>query len=329
MTSEKRVVRPYRGTDQFQAILDESRVLIGSETLEPGQRASVSSSSYRNDPLRLVLASEERVNETNDIARRSAQKLGISPHDVEFVVIASSPGLRLMTVPHRRRLSADDAIPACVMMSRETGTDALEAPSGGLDLEVCFALAETLEPRPLTPSRKGTWLGRTTFALRTELGELGFTPQPLTPEFREARGIPAATLRYITVEHDALFDPELSDAIEVYVDDELLNHISRANSQPSAIVFQRQLFVDVVTAIVTELRGGDVRQLNLAELDGTVLGRLVALVAGHGPAQDETEVLRQIALNQLMSEPALFLARAEARAGLKDDLRRAIQGDHR
>lgn len=326
MTSERRVVRPYRGTDQFQAILDRSRLHIGPEIVGPGQRASVSSSSYRNDPVRLVLASEEDVAETNIIARRAAEELGIAPHDIEFVVVATSPGLRLMSVPHRQRLSEEGAIPAHVMMSRETGTDALDAPSGGLDLEVCFALAEALEPRPLTPSRKGTWLGRMAFALRTELGELGFTPQPLTADFREKHGIPSATVRYITVEPDALFDAELADAVEVYVDDELLNHISRANNQPAAIVFQRQLFVDVVAAIITEVSGGSDR-LNLAELEGTVLGRLVELVAGRGTTDDQTEALRQTALNQLTSQPALFLARAEARAGLKDDLRRAIQGD--
>jgi hypothetical protein len=325
VTSEKRIVRPYGGIARFQAILDSTRLHVGPVVVEPGRSASITSSSFRNDPVKLLIGSDAVMDEVRAEARAALDDLRLAPGDIEFVVVATSPALRLLDVVHRRTLDSPDAVPTHIVMSAEGGTRALEAASAGLDLEVCFALAEELTPRPLAPWRRGTWLGRCRFGLRTELGEIGFTPQPLTEQMRRDNGLHPSTMRYIVVDHEALFDADLADAVDVYVDQELLAMMSRSAHTAGAAAFQRQLFVDVVAAVVTAVAGRD-RALELAELEGTVLGRLVGMVAGRGKDDAETTVLREVALRQLANEPHVFVARVEGVAAMKDDLRRTIQG---
>src|SRR5690606_15842814 len=145
---------------------------------------------------------------------------------------------------------------------------------------VSFCLADEQPPRPLRPRRRGTWLGRVRFKLSTQLGELGFTPRRLTSEKRAELDLPDTTIRYVEVDPTALLDEELDDAIDLYVDETILAYLGQAPDSASARSFQRQLFVDVVSAVVRaapKVEGFDT--LELAQMEESILFRIVDAAA--------------------------------------------------
>ena len=328
MSSEKRVVRPYVGVDAFQDMLGSFRLRIGPEALEPGDHRTVTSSSFTGDPVRLIPAPGDHLDRLRSESVDAVRQLGLALSDVDLVVLASTPYLRLLDVVHRVSLDDPAAIPADLVLDADS-TLALRTPSGGVDIEVCFVVNAHQPPKPLHPWRKGTWLGRIRFELRTELGELGFTPQPLTADRRAQFALPDATVRFVQVSWDDLVGEDMSEAVDLYVDETLLTLVNSSPHSPGALAFQRQLFVDVMAAIVREAGRADIAEWDLADIDDTVLGRVVAVAAGPGPKSEPSEEKRarmEHAFHLLKEKPEVFLARLEAAAAPRNDLQQTITG---
>lgn len=329
MTSEKRVVRPYKGVDVFQEVLASAHVRIGGRSVGPGERLTMSSSSFLHDPVIVALGEDEDdVEKKRRVVVEAAETMGIDPGHLELLVIASTPYLKLLDVVHQERLDRVDAIPRDLKLIRDD-VQALRTPSGGCDLEVAFVLSEDQPPEPLRPRRRGTWLGRVRFKLRTDLGERGFTPRRLTPEKRAALRLPDGTVRYIEVDADALLLADIDDAVELYVDETVLAFLDQARDSVGARLFQRQLFIDVVSAIVRAAQRIDgFEGLELAEIENSALLRIVEMAALLDVC--DTEVQRNVrleeALKLLKNQSELFVARVEAAASVRDDLVATIRG---
>ena len=56
MSRERRLIRPYRGVDRFQLVLDELYVEFGDRQIFAGGLATTSSVDFVSQPVRLVLA---------------------------------------------------------------------------------------------------------------------------------------------------------------------------------------------------------------------------------------------------------------------------------
>lgn len=331
MSSEKRLLRPYVGLDAFQDILDEFRLVVGglkADALQP--RLSLPATSFLHDPTVLLLAgSQDAAEEALRRATGAAEELEIPPSDVELVVLASTPYLRLVDIVHRCPLDDLEALPQKItMVGDDEGVRALRAPIGGCDIEAFFVLRRSQPAKPLRPRRKGTWLGRIRFTLRTEMGELGFTPRFLTAAIREEHGLPDDAIRFVDVNVDALMEGDIHEAVELYVDEELLTQLNQSTNTPGARAFQRQLFLDAIGAMVRAARMTPFADVELVELEGTVLGRLVD-AAARGPAGEsdaQRVARREHALVLLKEEPEVFISRLEAAARPRDDLRTVIAG---
>jgi hypothetical protein len=332
MSSEVRIVRPFVGVERFQAILDTWSVHIGPDQIAAGDHAVIGSSNYLGIKPVLVMAQEEAGAEAvRNAARQTAEELGFDPDDVEVLVIASTPFLRLADIAYRKPLSASDAIVPSTVLGGDADTvlRALEAPNGGCDIDVFFILANGTDPKPLAPSRKGTWLGRAQFSIRTELGELGFTPIPLGSEERENLGISAETIRYVEVSQQDLMSEQLSDVVLLYVDEKLLAHLNQSPHSPAARSFQRQLYLDVMSAVVrAAVRNDDFEQLQVSDLDDTFLGRVVDAAADirKGDTKETVQKRRESALHHLKKQPEKFMAALEAKVTPRDDWKSAIGG---
>ncbi len=329
MSSETRVIRPYTGVDRFQQILDGFRLRCGPDEIEPGTSRSIPSSYFLETPVVLLSPSEIDLPILRAAAVAAATEVGLEATDIDLVVSASTPYLRLLDVVYRANLGLPDAIPESVTLTSGQ-TRALQTPSGGLDLEVCFALNQSLSPRALRPHRLGTWLGRVNFSLRTELGELGFTPRPLTKEEKTALGLPPETVRFVRVDASALMADDMADAVEFYVDEVVLAVLNSGPNTAGARTFMRQMFMDMMAAIVQTVRSNDVADIKVADLElsdveGTVLGRVLYAAAGTLPREGR-EIRRQIALDQLKNEPQLLLSHLEASARFDEDLQQTITG---
>lgn len=142
----------------------------------------------------------------------------------------------------------------------------------GFTLTVALVLLHDLTPEPLRPYMAGTWLARRDFRLSPEQEETSFTPKHLTKAVREDFDLPEGTLRFVNVE-GALDHDDLADAVDVYLDEEVLNLLLASPSEPGAIQIQTELAVQateaVAVAIVKELGegGGAVTPDSLAAYD--------------------------------------------------------------
>lgn len=331
MSSERRIVRPYVGLERFQSILDKWFFRIGPEQLEANETRTVPNSSFLHDPGVLVCAPDEDVlQDVRKEAVAAAEAVGLDAKDIELVVLAATPYLRMADVVYRRGLSEPDAIPLDVRLEHGDAVRALETASGGCDIDVYLSLADALPTEPLKPSRRGTWLGHVRFSLRTDLGDLGFTPLPLTSEKREELKLGDDVIRFVEVNADALMEENLADAVELYVDEEVLAVLNQTPTAPAARFFQRQMFLDVIAEVLRVVpQISPEGSLTLASIDNTVIGRIVDAAAGRGrrgETEDEMTGRTEHALGLMLHDPGRFMTLVENAAAPRDDLKAAIGG---
>lgn len=324
MSSERRTVRPYVGLGRFQHLLDGFVLRLGAETVSPNQSALVRASDLVAIPL--VVSSNTGCGEVMGQARAAAQDLNLEPSDIDFLITMSTPYLRLLDLAHRATLDEADAI--CDDMSfMSAQARALATPTGGCDVDLYFVLNAHRPSEPLRPSRKGTWLARTRFHLRTELGELGFIPQPLTDEIRAEKGLAKDTIRYVEIEPELLLDEDLPASVTLFLDEHLLAILNGTPNTSAARSLQRQLFLDVIGAVLRDAPGKD--GLELADLDGSVLGRIIDAAAGAGTRGEDGDAgtaRREAALADFKTRPSRFMARMEAKVEPRDDLKASLLG---
>lgn len=277
MSSEHRVVRPYLGVENVQAVLDRVVLEFGDRRLEPGQRATTTTLQFLTEPMTLTFAAsvEEHEEFVADL-RRAVAGMGLSVAEVELVLVLASPRLKIADVAWRKRLpDLESGKPQVLVASAAERSPALQAPFGGCHATLHVVLARSGDPVPLRPSRRGTWLARCSYRVATDLGEIGFTPLVLTDEIRAEHGLGPETLRFVDVD-DPLLPGGADDALAVYVDSDILARLAANPSTTGSRFFQRQLFLDAMSAAIH----GSSRLMHQADVsyaDGeeSFLGRLV------------------------------------------------------
>lgn len=331
MSSERRLIRPYVGLEPFQDVIDSLVMTLGPTVVQPGSKARVEIGSYLSDPpaVRLPADSTVDLDTLRSDTARALDELGFDPSAVEFVAIVSSPYLRLSTVVHQKKLS-EEWLPERISL-RPTGVSVptFSSPGGGCDVEVCFVLAAPQAVKPLRPSRRGTWLGRGDFGLRTDLGDVGFTPIPLTADLRDQKGLSKNTVRFVEVDVEALFASDPSEPVRLYVDKHLLLTAKANETGAGSLAFQKQIFLDAVQAIVVELhRASRLEQENFSSVRDSVLGRILSSVGGvaAGDTSDEASTRGNATFQTLVDHPDVFIANVEAMIAPAADFERSILG---
>lgn len=185
MPSEQRLVRPFVGVELFASALADASVRLGPVRIDDGQRVHVPSSSLQHDPPVLSWGRAVAGEDLRNTLVEAAARADLEPDQLELLVVASTPYLRIADIAHRAAISVPGSIPDELDLRRlEPRPRAIQTPMGGCDIEVYVCLSRSLPRQLLRPSRKGTWLGRARFSVRTELGELGLSPVPLTADLR-------------------------------------------------------------------------------------------------------------------------------------------------
>lgn len=320
MSSETRLVRPYVGGDEFQRMLDGCTLRCADQTIEGGSEAAVGLEEYLNFPFTLEL---DRVDWS--LGSEGASALGLEASDVDLLVLAVAPRLRFVDIVFRSDLPSIDPSLRQIPLSDEQRPRALRAPHGGADIQVFFCLNRSRDPRPMQPWRRGTWLGRQDFRLRSELTGSGFVPIRMTDDDREQLGLPRDTVRYTTLDDGDPFDTDpASDMVKLYVDGDLLDRLAVSAGTPAGRQIQQQLFLDAATAIVfaAQRRFRESPELGTQHVDdfrGSLAHRIVEYVAGRGGDASSKE-RRQNALRQMRDDPVVLLAHLEARTGIRREL---------
>jgi hypothetical protein len=316
--SELHEIRPYAGVDDIQDALCVVKLEFGDALIENRGRSTVSGRAYLRERVGL------RIGETQEDSKlfvkhlkATVEQADLDPAQCELVVLASTSRLKISDIVWRSRISElNDLGPLIKIAVGEERPRALQTPFGTFSINVYVVLAEQTAPRPLRPWRKGTWLAKAEFVVTTGLAEISFSPIPLDAETRERLALPPASVRYVLVTEPLNPDPPW-DALQLFVDAELLSSLAENPHTVGARAFQRQLFVDAMTALVYKASS----QLNthhepidLEDLEGSLLWNVLRRTVGAAPdglvSRDERNAMNLL-LHTLSDEPAKVAAVVE------------------
>lgn len=315
MASERFDVRPFRRATAFDRVLAGCSMLFGQTRVEPGRRGVVSPTRFQTEQVRLRLApSAKALHRVATALTEAAAELDIAPDELEMVLVASTPRLKLAEIVWRCPLSDLWSGSHDIKIGDgDTRPAALQAIHGGAQFDLYLALSVEQQRRPLHPWRKGTWLARARFTFSTGLDGISFTPIRMTEEVRSHLGLPSGVVRYIDID-DPLLPGTDRSSVRLYVDEALLADVARAPRTPIARSFQRDLFLSAVSAIANEAalaiaRSGKLPTLD--EIEGSLVDRLLRRAAG--PPDDPAEHRRALEyhLNVLARQPEMFRSHAE------------------
>jgi hypothetical protein len=308
MSSETRVIRPFTGVDHFERMLADARLFVGMDGHEAGSRVTLSTEDYLTRPIELALATEgEQFENALDHLATGLQDLDLQGPDVSLIAVASSPTMKMTDIVANESLANPRQISRVIPVADRQRPRALMAPRGGCNLSFFVYLNRSLEATPLRPWRKGTWLARADFRLRSDLGASGFTPRPLDDEQRDRLELHRKTVRYVEIDDESLISESADlSTLEVWVDADLLAQLNVNSKTPAAETFQRQLFIDAVAAIVYSASRLLENETYL-DLEETLVGRVIDLVAGDKASNEA----RDACVSMIKNGPARFVALAE------------------
>lgn len=324
MSSETRTLRPFSGLAPFEDALSRPLLHFGEDICTPGSSIAVAIDRHTFQLRRVVIewAPEEAFDDFQKDLLQGADNLGIPRSDLVLLVFAKTGYLKqvdlLKTVP----LSDLESLERYIDLSSPR-PKSLMAPQSGFVVEALVVLGRTLEPAPLKPWRKGTWLARSTFGVDTSLGKNLYRPLPLTEQVRDELGLPAKTVRYVYLgDHDPLgpFAGQPEQPI-LYIDEDVLAEIQTSVSSPVSKAMQYDMALDFLTAVLYESsRNPDLREMAVADLEGSLLGEIIRRIAG--PSESEQAKL----LGLIRSDPHKAVAHAEAAIDMAKPLIESLKG---
>lgn len=247
--SESALVRPFSGIDEADVPLDAVRLTVGSVEYEPGA-VVLSEDDLASSSFKLTLPDPDEL-------LKGVQNSVVPDVDCGFVVVATGRTHRTshvlqQTYAHKGGYDAE-------LVLNRADAELIFNDRAGFSLTLAVVLMHDLTPEPLRPHMAGTWLARRDFRVSLEEEETAFSPEPLTPELLDFYKLPAGTLRYVHVE-GVLDGDDLSEAVFVYVDSEVLNLLLDSPTDASVVQMQIELAIQVTEAVAQaisrELREG-------------------------------------------------------------------------
>lgn len=323
MSTFMRTVRPFVGLDALQRLLDaDATLLVGADVVEPDGTLTLTLEGFLLRDVVLQLgATDERYEEIVDALEARCAELGYATDGVELAVVASSPYLKISEVLARRRVAEMRGGDRRIALHGPPRPRALQSPRSGCSIDVYLVLSQHVEPRPLRPYLKGTWLAHVSFTLSSELAPIGFTPRPLTPEIRQKYLLPDETVRFVTFEdEESPLDADSSEtALLMYLDADMLAKMAVGSSKPGSQLFQLELFLDAVRTIVDRAHADErLFGSTLDDLRNTLMGRLIEGVSKRpGVSNEQRRIDMENALELLKIRPLSFLGRVEATIGYR------------
>lgn len=308
MSTSERVVRPFAGSAALDEFLMGARLLVGTEYVTAGGRRHLSDGDYLSDPVGVDFGSVSTRREALIALEAEGE---YSTADLEVVILATSPFLKIAEVLHRRPITdlLMDNDGTCSFTGEERPA-ALRAYKSGCTISAYVCLARALDPKPLSAWRRATWIAMTDWRLSTQAGAVGFVPLPLTDAVRQAEQLPAGTLRFLRIdESPAHLDTDV--ALEFYVDEVVLRDLNVDPRSARSIALQRQLFVDAIGVIAGAFRADEeLAHYTWPEVERTLIGSVIEAVSGSKPTTPPAErVQRNTALLKMLQDQNSGLAR--------------------
>lgn len=323
MSREVRTVRPFQIGDSLDRVLEDAVFRFGADECSAGSRIQVDDvDDYRRRRAELAWASEDGFEYFKTSISNMVAAIGIDPGALALLVTTATGYLKITEVVFCHPLSDLDNLPAIVNLS-DPRPKALRTGFHGANVAAYLLLIEDIDPQPLRPWRKGTWLARAVFRLVSTSQTSLFRLTPLDETQRDRLGLPQGVVRYIDLgdcEPTQSYDD--SNPPIFYVDKELLDLLAaRPNSRLSRFV-QVQLVQDFIWGVLRSpaVQEEELEDLSWTDLEDTLLGKILSLIAGSS-ASDEW---RHTLIKESKEDPDKILALAEDAIGLRKVLLAAV-----
>jgi hypothetical protein len=320
---EERRFRPFDTPDTLMGFLRDARLLVAGSAdvfVEAGEQRTITESELAAGNFSLELARTDAGFEELMAAFVNAPAAWDPPAMMGVVVVAYSRYLKLAEVLNIVPMADLERV---TTLGGDSSAKPFQAPHHGCDLSVYIALLEERPRRSFEPWRKGTWLARTSFDLRTAIDGIGYALLPLTDEVRAEHRLLSGTLRYIHVPLSPLeVDAGSAGDVVVYLDTDLLVRLERESSRPWAIAFTDQLVLDFLTAVIFKaVSSSQFTDAVWGEVSGSLLGDVMGLVA-----RTSNEVILETHLDLLRDSPNKYISMIEDSIGMRKNAKR-LWGD--
>lgn len=323
MSSETRMIRPFAISKALANVFSNAVLHFGSDTCEAGGRITIL------DP-ELYVRKRAEIRWTPDDAsfeafrktlEEGATADGFDRAGLTLLVLVTTPYLKITNIVHEVCCANLDSMARVVALTEPDRPEAFCAPHHGATVDVFLVLARAIEPLPLHPWRRGTWLARETFRIATEQSQRLFHPKPLDDETRKQLGLPKKTMRYVRMDDvDPLEPYDAGAALDLYVDRELLDDLSARARSPVSQTMQLQLAQDVIAAIVhaAAARASDLKGKTWTDLGESLLARVIRIAARAGASHEQL-------LGEVAADPAKVIAHAESALDVLAGTRQAVR----
>ena len=309
-SSERRALRPYEHLEDVQEAFDRITLSIGNEEpYEEGSSVRLGGNSFADEHIYVNLAADSNAfGQLAKVLLETAQKLGIPAEQLELLAVTSGPFTRLSDVIWAFPLSEikeNDRLQRIVAPAHPRWPSTLN-PGKGFFVDIYCVLRQDIERRPLRPSRKGTWLAHAGFKISTDQDTSSFETLALTDAVRKQHDLVGKNIvKYSHIDANPIEPGSQESDIVLYVDQEILNKLVAHENTVGASIWQKQLFLDIVGALVARSSV----ELNkhtrtLAEIENSILYRIITGLT------DEEEG-QQTYLQMVTDEPSKFVAHVE------------------
>jgi hypothetical protein len=313
VNTETRTIRPFVGIESFAKILDESLLHVGADTCLSRRSIEIEAEphAFLLRPVVLEWATDEEAfgRFLHDLGEHT-ERAGFADGDLGIGVVARSSFLRRAEVLYDCPIERTMSLGRRIDLTAPARPRSLAAPHNGFVVEAYVLLRRRLEPQPLRPHLKGTWLARTRFTVGARQSQAFPPPAPLTKAVRDELGLPAKTMRYLHIgDHDVLAPyAEQAERPVLYVDDGLLAHLNARRRSPASRAVQLQLALDYLVGIVDAARSHErIGEVTYDDVRTSLLGSVVRIAAGAGASP----AVRESVVVQVRSRPAKVVARLE------------------
>ncbi len=270
--SEGRSLRPFSGLEKLEAAIHSGLELkianpgMDGFVVKNQEVVFVPENYFAAISLELNLSNFQEVkNELDTICETSIE-------EVDFYVVAKDrPGAHLQdqfVLVHGR--AGDLESPVLFSGGQTNPARVLSNKFTGFAIELILVYNKNGLANPLKPRTKGFILTQSRFDVRpTAQGDDQIQPKPLTKELKDQHGLAANTLSYVYAKPDLLRASRFEDALDFFVDDELLLEIQQTTGpagQLAEFALAALLIPALVASVVNHLESeGDYSDSSIEE----------------------------------------------------------------
>jgi hypothetical protein len=311
--SESRTIRPFEGLSAAEDIFSRTLLVVDGKEYEPGSLL-LPGNQVRTSNLTIKTSTNLKE------VQQACSDAGVPHKSARYVVFARSRMLRKSTIIYDHPIDRRDFLES-IEIDRLAEEKLVFGDQSGFEISAALILWDALDKQPLKVSDPGTWLGRARFRIRPESDFSSFSPLHLDKPTRERLGLREGTYSHILIQDDILLLEDLSDGVQVYLDEDVLNLLLQDESDGMAKAIQTQLAVNTITSIAQciaqELKASSKALEDVSEEIGA--SRFIRKLAA------DSKIAPEDLLEMAETSPNLLVSLVESRFNLSNAIERLLK----